>query len=83
MGFDIEESEVYKLLQDPNLAQEITEAVLADPGALNELAEDIADELSDVLEDDPEFKSQIIQAAMANDTFKKRLMIKLAKEVAD
>ncbi len=83
MGFDIEESEVRKLLQDPNLVQEITEAMLTDPAALNELAEDIADELSDVLEDDPEFKSQIIQAAMANDTFKKRLMIKLAQEVAD
>jgi 3-methyladenine DNA glycosylase AlkC len=83
MGFDFEDSEVHKLLQDPNLVKDITEAVLADPAALNELAEDIADELSDVLEDDPEFKSQIIQAAMANDTFKKRLMIKLAKEVAD
>lgn len=78
-----EKSDVLKLLQDPALVDEITKAVLEDPSALEDLAEDIADELSDVLEDDPEFKSKIIQSAMGNETFKKRLVRKLAEEFSD
>ncbi len=75
--------EVRKLLQDPTLVDEITKSVLENPSALKDLADDIADELSDVLEDDPDFRSKIIQAAMGNETFKNRLVEKLAEEVAD
>ncbi len=75
--------EVQKLLEDPTLVDDISKSVLENPAALKNLADDIADELSDVLEDDPNFRSKIIQAAMANETFKSRLVQKLAEEVAD
>ncbi len=82
MGF-ADKAEVRKLLQDPTLVDEITKSVLENPSALKDLADDIADELSDVLEDDPDFRAKIIQAAMGNETFKSRLVQKLAEEVAD
>lgn len=75
--------EVQKLLKDPKLVDDIAKSVLKNPEALNDLADDIADELSDVLEDDPDFKSKIIKAAMANETFKSRLVKKLAEEISD
>ncbi len=61
MGIDVNASDVRQLLQDPALVDEIAKGVMEDPEALSELAEDIADELSDVLEDDPEFRAKIIQ----------------------
>ena len=78
-----DKAEVRKLLEDPKLVDEITKTVLENPSALNALADDVAGELSDVLEDDPDFRSKIIQAAMGNETFKSRLVKKLAEEVAD
>lgn len=75
--------EVQKLLEDPTLVDDISKSVLENPAALKNLADDIADELSDVLEDDPDFRSKIIQAAMGNETFKSRLVQKLAEEIAD
>ncbi len=75
--------EVEKLLKDPTLVDDITKRVLGNPAAVEDLADDIADELSDVLEDDPDFKSKIIKAAMANETFKSRLVKKLAEEISD
>ena len=79
----VDKADVRKLLQDPTLVEEISKSVLENPAALKDLADNIADELSDVLDDDPDFKSKIIQAAMGNETFKSRLVRKLAEEVAD
>ena len=78
-----DKAEVRKLLEDPTLVDDISKSVLENPAALKNLADDIADELSDVLEDDPDFRSKIIQAAMGNEAFKSRLVRKLAEEVAD
>ncbi len=83
MGIDVNESDVRQLLQDPALVEEIARGVMEDPDALGELAEDIADELSDVLEDDPAFRAKIIQSAMGNKTFKDRLVKKLVEEMSD
>lgn len=74
MGF-VDSSDVRRLLQDGDLKAGIAKAVAEDPSALNDLAEDIADEL----EDDPEFKKQLIDAAMANPEFKQ----KVVREVLD
>jgi hypothetical protein len=83
VGIDVNESDVRQLLQDPALVEEIAKGVMEDPEALGELAEDIADELSDVLEDDPAFRAKIIQSAMGNKTFKDRLVKKLVEEMSD
>lgn len=78
MGF-IDSSDVKKLLQDPQLKADIAKAVIEDPGAMEDLAEDIADEMEDELENDEEFKSKILETAMASPEFKK----KLVKELVD
>ena len=80
---EIDKSDVRKLLQNPELVEEIAKGVMDDPAALDELAEDIADELSDVLEDDPDFRAKIIQSAMGNEAFKIRLVKKLVAEFGD
>ena len=80
---EIDKSDVRKLLQDPQLVEEIAKGVMEDPSALDDLAEDIADELSDVLEDDPDFRAKIIQSAMGNEAFKSRLVKKLVAEFGD
>ncbi len=83
MGIDVSASDVRQLLQDPALVEEIAKGVMEDSEALSDLAETIADELSDVLEDDPEFRAKIIQSAMGNNAFRARLVKKLAEEIGD
>ncbi len=83
VGIDVSESDIRKLLKDPGLVEEIAKGVMEDPEALGDLAENIADELSDVLEDDPEFRAKIIESAMGNNAFRSRLVKKLAEEFTD
>ena len=80
---EIDKADVRKLLQNPELVEEIAKGVMEDQSALDDLAEDIADELSDVLEDDPDFRAKIIQSAMSNEAFKNRLVKKLVAEFGD
>ena len=83
MGIDVNASDVRQLLQDPALVEEIAKGVMEDPSTLDGLAEEIADELSDVLEDDPNFRANIIQSAMGNNAFRSKLVKKLAEEMSD
>ena len=78
MGF-VDSSDVRRLLQDSDLKADIAKAVAEDPSALDDLAEDVADELEDELEDDPEFKKQLLDAAMASPEFKQ----KVVREIMD
>jgi len=51
MGY-VEETDVRTMLQDQSRVEEVIQAAVEDPEALSELAEDRADELEDLLEDD-------------------------------
>ena len=82
MSIEVDKNEVRKLLEDPALVEEIAKGVMEDPEALGNLAEEIADELSVVLKDDPDFRAKIIQSAMGNKTFRDRLVKKLAEEMS-
>jgi len=83
VGIDVNASDVRQLLKDPALVEEIAKGVMEDPATLDGLAEEIADELSDVLEDDPDFRANIIQSAMGNNAFRNKLVKKLAEEMSD
>ncbi len=48
---------------------------------LDSLAEDIADELGDILEDSPEFKQRLIDAVMSDETSKGKLIKAVLKEL--
>ena len=66
----IQESDVGRLLQDPGLMEELTRAMVEDPETMTSLADDIADKLQDALEDDPDMRKRIVEAAVANPAFK-------------
>lgn len=79
----VAEADVRTLLQDQEFIDDVVAKVIADPKVLDELAEDIADELEDILEDDPTFKQKVIEAAMASPEFKQRVVTELIREMSD
>ena len=62
----IDEADVRKLLQDPELMADVAKAVVEDPEAMDGMAEDIADELSEQMEDDPELRRKIVKLQRGN-----------------
>lgn len=82
MGF-VEESDVRQLLNDESLVDDIIAALVSDPKVLQELAEDVADELEDLLEDDPMFRKKIVDEAISNPEFKKSVIQQLISEMTD
>jgi len=82
MGF-IEEADVRRMLKDDGLVDEIISSLVSDPRVLSELAEDVADELEDLLEDDPTFRRKIVEAAISNPEFKKNVLDSLVAEMSD
>lgn len=82
MGF-IEESDVRQMLTDETLVDDIITGLVNDPDVLQELAEDVADELEDLLEDDPTFRKKIVDAAISNPDFKKSVIQELISEMRD
>jgi len=83
MGLNIEKSDVRRLLEDEELAEDVVKAIIDDPDALEELAEDVAEELSDMIEDEPELRRTIIDAAIATPAFRQKVVRELAKEIGD
>jgi len=81
MGFT-EKGDVRKLLRDSTLCEAIAKAVVEDPETMDSLAGDIADKLSDELEDDSEMRQKIIQYAIATPEFKKRVVRKLVEDLS-
>ena len=61
---------------------EAAKAIAEDPQTMDSLAEDIASEMEDELEDNQEIRKQIVDAAMANPEFKKKIAVKLTEELS-
>lgn len=83
MDIDITRADVQKLLQDDKLVDEVVRKVVDDPEVLEELAEEVAGEIADHLEDDPTIRQKIINAAIGNADFKKRVIAELAADISD
>ena len=81
MGF-IKEEDVQRLMQNEDLMAEVAKALVADPSAMDEMADDIADKLQDELDDSPELRSRIVDAAIASPEFKKKIVAKLADDMS-
>jgi hypothetical protein len=73
---------VSQLFHDTKLLDQWITAMVEDGTAMDELAEDMADELEDVLEDDPKFREQLIDAVMANEVSREKLIQALVKELS-
>ncbi len=50
---------------------------------IDELAEDIADDLADVFEDEPRIQRQLLTIALEGDGFKQRAIQQLIDELGD
>ena len=81
MGF-IEKGDARKLLHDSNLREAIVKAAVEDPATMDSQAADIADKLSDELENDTEIRQQIVAHAIASSEFKKRVVRKLVEDLS-
>ena len=77
----IQESDVGKLMQDTALMDEIVAGLVQDSNTMDQLAEDIAGQVQDALEDDSDMRQRLLTAAVSNDVFKKKLISKLIDEL--
>lgn len=77
----IQESDVGRLLQDEKLMDQVVNGLVEDSETMDALAEEIADKVQDALGDDPHMRERLISAAIANESFKKRLVGKLIDEL--
>ena len=78
----IQDTDVGRLLQDKTLMDDVVKALVEDSTAMESLADEIADKLEDALEDDSELRKRIVEAAVANETFKREIVSKLAEELS-
>ena len=76
----IQEEDVTRLLQEPELMTEIAKAVVDTPGVMEQLADDVAEELEEQIENAPEFRKLIMDAAIASPEFSKLLAAKLVDD---
>lgn len=83
MDIDITNADVSKLLQDEKLVDEVVKEILEDPEALDDLASKVASEIADNLENDSVIKQKIMDAAMENPDFRKRVVKELVDEIGD
>lgn len=83
MSMDVNTANVMKLLQDEKLVDEVVKKVVDDPEVLDDLAEDIAGEMSGYLEDDPNVRQKITNAALESPDFRKRIVKELVDEIGD
>lgn len=79
----VKDYEIVTLLQDEEFVNEVIEQALASPDVMDELAEDIADDLSDMFEDDPRIQRKLLTHALKGDGFKQRVIQKLIGELTD
>jgi len=77
----IQESDVGRLLQDEKLMEQVVNGLVEDSQTMDALADEIADKVQDALQDDPHMRERLINAVMANEAFKKRLVSKLIDEL--
>jgi hypothetical protein len=81
MGYEVSRADARKLLEDKKFMDEVVRGALADPEVLEDLAESVADEISEVIEEDPTFSQKIIEAVKGDPGFRKHLVKALIDEL--
>ena len=83
MGIDVSKADARKVLDDKKFMDEVVRKALADPEVLEGLAESVADEISEVIEEDPRYTQKIIEAVRQDAGFKKQVVKALIDELSD
>ena len=78
----IQESDVGRIMQDPSLMKELIKGLVEDTATMDSLADDIADKLQDALEDDPDMRRRLVDAAVSNSAFKRKIVTKLVEDLS-
>ncbi len=78
----IQDGDIGRLLQDQGLMDAVAKALVEDSATTDSMADDIADKLQDALEDDPDMRKRIVDAAISNDVFRKKIINKLVDELS-
>ena len=77
----ITEKDVQTLAHDPELVADVVKTMMEDPEAMDDLADEIADKFEDELEENPDLRKQIMEAAVTNAEFKKKIVAKLVSDL--
>ena len=80
MGF-IKDADIEKLMQNEELITDVAKGLVEDPETMDALVSDIADKLEDEMDNSPALRQKIIDAAVANEEFRKKVVAKLADEL--
>lgn len=80
MGF-LKKGDAQKYLRDSNLFDDIVNRVVTDPKMLTDLADEVADHLEDILEDDGAIRDRILAAAVGSEEFRNRVVEKLSTKL--
>ena len=77
----IQESDVGRLMNDPQLMDQVVAGLVEDSATMDTLADDIADKVQDALGDDADLRQRLIAAAVSNDVFKRKLIAKIIDDL--
>ena len=77
----IQEADVGRLLNDEKLMAQVVSGLVEDSATMDTLADDIADKVQAALEGDTELRHRLINAAISNEAFKRRVVDKLISEL--
>lgn len=79
----IQEADARQMLDNNGIVDEIVAALVSEETVFQELADDVAEELEDILEDDPTFRNKIVEAATSNPEFKESVITHVVAQMAD
>ncbi len=76
----IQERDLAELLQNHELMDHVVSGLAEE--TMDTLAGDITDKIQDALEDDSNLRQSLLNFAVANETFKKKLINRIIEELA-
>ena len=80
MGF-IKDADIERLMENDELISDVAKGLVEDPDTMDALVSDIAEKLEDELDNSSVLRQKIIDAAVANEQFRKKVVAKLAAEL--
>ena len=80
MGF-IKDEDIERLMENDELINDVAKGLVEDPDTMDALVSDIAEKLEDELDNSSVLRQKIIDAAVANEQFRKKVVAKLAAEL--
>jgi hypothetical protein len=80
LGF-IKDADIEKLMQNDELINEVAKGLVENPDTLDSLVDDIAEKLEDELDTNSVLRQKVVDAAVSNEQFRKKVVAKLADEL--